>query len=160
MVPRVDEAQVLTGAFCSSTIDRYSDRRRFWFGPVLQARLVNVSHALKRGPADQVLARYLGRLRNTLVVAEVAVTLILLIGAALLVRTFANLRGVGPGFDSQHVLTFQVALSGPQYDTTAKVTEFYRRALERFASVPGVEAAAVTSSLPLMGQFNFHMPSR
>src|SRR5207247_1588419 len=59
-----------------------------------------------------------------------------------------------PGFDSQNVLTFQVALSGPQYDTTAKVTEFNRRALEGLASLPGVETAAVTSSLPLTGQFN------
>ncbi len=124
----------------------------FGLAPVLQARLVDVSHALKQGSGRSSAIH--GRLRNTLVVTEVAVTLVLLIGAALLIRTFANLRGVGPGFDSQHVLTFQVALSGPQYDTTAKVADFYRRALERFASVPGVEAAAVTSSLPLMGQFN------
>jgi len=126
----------------------------FGLTPVLQARLVNVSHALKQGSGRSSVGAVHSRLRNALIVTEVAVTLMLLIGAALLVRTFANLRGVGPGFDSQHVLTFQVGLSGPQYDTTAKVTEFYRRALERFASVPGVEAAAVTSSLPLMGQFN------
>src|SRR4030095_11737290 len=126
----------------------------FGLVPVLQARLVDVSHALKQGSGRSSVGAIHGRLRNTLVVTEVAVTLMLLIGAALLVRTFANLRGVGPGFDSQHILTFQVALSGPQYDTTAKITDFYRRALERFASVPGVEAAAVTSGLPLMGQFN------
>ncbi len=126
----------------------------FGLAPLLQARLVDVSHALKQGSGRSSVSAVHSRLRNTLVVTEVAVTLILLVGAALLVRTFANLRGVGPGFDSQHVLTFQVALSGPQYDTTAKVADFYRRALEQFASVPGVEAAAVTSSLPLMGQFN------
>ena len=91
----------------------------FGLAPVLQARLVDVSHALKQGSSRSSVGAVHSRLRNTLVVTEVAVTLMLLIGAALLIRTFANLRGVGPGFDSQNVLTFQVALSGPQYDTTA-----------------------------------------
>jgi putative ABC transport system permease protein len=126
----------------------------FGLTPALQATLVDVAHALKQGSSRSSVGAVHSRLRDTLVVTEVAVTLMLLIGAALLVRTFANLRGVGPGFDSQHVLTFQVALSGPQYDTTAKVTEFYRQALEGFGSLPGVEVAAVTSSLPLIGQFN------
>ncbi|HEY6122409.1 MAG TPA: ABC transporter permease [Pyrinomonadaceae bacterium] len=84
----------------------------FGLAPVLQARLVDVSHALKQGSGRSSVRTVHSRLRNTLVVTEVAVTLMLLIGAALLVRTFANLRGVGPGFDSQNVLTCQVALSG------------------------------------------------
>jgi predicted permease len=154
MVPRLDELsfdwRVLVFTLSLAILTGIV----FGLAPVLQARLVDVSHALKQGSSRSSVGAVHNRLRNTLVVTEVAVTLMLLIGAALLVRTFANLRGVGPGFDSRNVLTFQVALSGPQYDTTAKVTEFNRRALEGFASLPGVEATAVTSSLPLLGQFN------
>src|SRR5689334_23412147 len=77
----------------------------------------------------------------------------LLARAALLIRTFVNLRRVEPGFDTRRVLTFQISPAGEAYNTTAKVSDFYRRALERLKSLPGVEAAAVTSNLPLSAQF-------
>lgn len=126
----------------------------FGLAPALQAGRVDVNQSLKEDSSPGRLSPVRGRLRSVLVVAELALSLVLLIGAVLLVRTFANLRSVEPGFDPRHVLTFQVSLSGPQYDTTAKVSDFYRRALERFRSLPGVEATAVTSTLPLEAQFN------
>lgn len=123
----------------------------FGLAPAWQARKVDVNTTLKEGGNTGGAAR--GRLRGALVVAEVALSLALLIGAGLLARTFANLTGVAPGFDPRGVLTCQVALEGRRYDTTQEAAVFYRDALERISRLPGVEAAAVTNKLPLDWQF-------
>ncbi|HEX8686692.1 MAG TPA: FtsX-like permease family protein, partial [Pyrinomonadaceae bacterium] len=124
----------------------------FGTAPAWQARKVDVNASLKESPGKGASAR--GRLRGALVVAEVALSLVLLVGAGLLIRTFANLLGVTPGFDPRNVLTFQVDLNGERYDTAAEATAFYRDALERIGRLPGVEAAAITNKLPLDWQFN------
>jgi putative ABC transport system permease protein len=121
----------------------------FGLAPMIQAARVDVNSSLKEGSGKGVTAAGRGRLRSALVVAEMALALVLLIGAGLLIRTFANLLKVEPGFDSRNVLTFQVSMNGSKYDTTAKAAEFYKRALESIESLPEVEAAAVTSNLPL-----------
>jgi predicted permease len=93
-------------------------------------------------------------LRGLLVVSEVALSLILLVGAGLLIRTFANLMGVTTGFDPRNVLTLQIALNGERYNTTSEAAAFYRDALERINRLRGVESAAITNKLPLDWQFN------
>ncbi|MBO0859260.1 MAG: ABC transporter permease [Chloracidobacterium sp.] len=123
----------------------------FGSAPAWQSREVDVISTLKEGGNKGGSAR--GRLRGALVVAEVALSLTLMIGAGLLARTFANLAGVAPGFDPRGVLTCQVALEGPRYDTTREEAAFYRDALERIGRLPGVEEAAVTNKLPLDWQF-------
>jgi putative ABC transport system permease protein len=125
----------------------------FGLAPAVQMARVDVNRALKEGTSRGTTAAAQGRLRGGLVVAEVALSLLLLIGAALMIQTFVNLRRVAPGFDPRNVLTFQISPSGPNYDTTAKTSDFYRRALERIKGLPGVESAAVTSNLPLSAQF-------
>jgi len=77
-----------------------------------------------------------------LVISEVALALVLLIGATLLIRTFVGLRSVNPGFDAHNVLTFQTSLAGGAYGTTAKVDNFSTQVARRIESLPGVEAAA------------------
>ncbi|HEY7184404.1 MAG TPA: ABC transporter permease [Blastocatellia bacterium] len=124
----------------------------FGLAPAWQSRKVDVNSTLKEGGNKGGPAR--GRLRGSLVVAEVALSLTLMVGAGLLARTFANLMGVAPGFDSRGVLTCQVVLDGPRYDTTRESAAFYRDALERIGRLPGVEAAAVINKLPLDWQFN------
>jgi predicted permease len=124
----------------------------FGTAPAWQARKVDVNASLKESAGKGSTAR--GRLRGVLVVAEVALSLVLLIGAGLLIRTFANLLDVTPGFDPRNVLTFQLDLNGERYDTAAEATAFYRDALERIGRLPGVEAAAITNKLPLDWQFN------
>jgi predicted permease len=124
----------------------------FGAAPAWQARKVDVNAALKENAGKGGTAR--GRLRGALVVIEVALSLVLLVGAGLLVRTFINLLGVAPGFDPHNVLTFQINLNGERYNTTDKAAAFYRDALERISHLPGVEAAAVTNKLPLDWQFN------
>jgi predicted permease len=124
----------------------------FGTAPAWQARKVDVNASLKGNSGKGAPSR--GRLRGALVVAEVALSLVLLIGAGLLIRTFTNLLSVTPGFDPHNVLTFQVALNGERYDTADEAAAFYREALERIGRIPGVEAAAVTNKLPLDWQFN------
>jgi len=123
----------------------------FGLAPAWQARKVDVNTALKENSKSGTGR---GRVRRALVVTEVALSLVLLIGAGLLIRTFANLLAVAPGFDPQNVLTCQVTLNGERYDTTKEASAFYRDALERISSLPGVEAAALTNKLPLDWQFN------
>ncbi|HXG68900.1 MAG TPA: ABC transporter permease [Blastocatellia bacterium] len=121
----------------------------FALAPAFQAARVDVNSSLKEGGGKGVAGAGRAKLRSALVVAEVALSLVLLIGAALLIRSFMELRRVDPGFDPHNILTFQVAPTGERYDTTVEMAEYFQRALERIRSLPGVEAAAVTSNLPL-----------
>jgi len=120
--------------------------------PALQASRVDVNRNLKESQTGGEPAR--GRLRGALVVAEIALALALTISAGLLLRTFANLRGVAPGFEAGGVLTFELSARGKNYDTAAKRTDLYARALERLRGLPGVEGAALTNKLPLDAWFN------
>jgi predicted permease len=124
----------------------------FGLAPAFQTRRIDVNTALKESARRGGGTR--GRMRGALVVTEVALSLVLLVGATLLIRTFANLRSVTPGFDPNNVLTFQVDLKGEKYETTSQSSAFYQAGLERIRSLPGVEAAAVTNVLPLNAQFN------
>ena len=91
--------------------------------------------------------------RSALIVTEVGLALVLLVGAALLIRTFIALRMVNPGYDTHNVLTMQMALTGDHYEKTAGVAQLVRDSRERVATIPGVEDVAVTNSLPLVGGF-------
>jgi predicted permease len=126
----------------------------FSLAPALQLLRVDVNHALKEGVGRSTAEIGRGRLRSVLVVVEVALALALSIGAGLLLRTFINLYGVNPGFEARNVLTFELSPRGKNYDSVAKLSDFYRRGLERFSALPGVETAALTNKLPLDTQFN------
>src|SRR5262249_22175800 len=89
--------------------------------------------------------------RSILVVAEMALAIVLLIGAGLLIRTFAALHRVAPGFDAHNVLTMQVAMTGAKYDRTAAIADLARDSQERMEAIPGIQAVAASSYLPLEG---------
>src|SRR5262245_18784648 len=89
------------------------------------------------------------RIRSGLVIAEMALALVLLIGAALLIRSFVGLRSVDPGLDPHNVFTFQTSLAGGAYSTTASVSAFTTQVVRRVEMLPGVEAAASTIALPV-----------
>jgi predicted permease len=89
------------------------------------------------------------RIRSALVVAEIALALVLLVGAALLIRSFVGLRSVDPGLDPHNVFTFQTSLAGGAYSTTASVSNFTTQVVRRVEMLPGVEAAASTIVLPV-----------
>jgi putative ABC transport system permease protein len=92
--------------------------------------------------------------RRTLVVAEVALALVLLVSAGLLLRSLERLFAVAPGFDASHVLTMQVQTSGHQFDDSGARQRFFAQALEAARHVPGVAVAGFTSLLPLSGEQN------
>ncbi|MEW6210870.1 MAG: ABC transporter permease [Acidobacteriota bacterium] len=126
----------------------------FGLAPAIQISRINFNNALKESSGKGIAGASRGRMRSAIVVVEVALSLVLLVGAGLMIRTFANLMRVETGFDPRNVLTFQVTPSGDGYDSTAETTQFYERALERIKSLPGVKAAAVTSGVPLDSGLN------
>ena len=91
--------------------------------------------------------------RSLLVISEVSLALVLLIGAALLIRTFIALRRVNPGFDPRNVLTLQMSLTGDQYKKTAGIAQVSHDGRERLNAIPGVEVSAFTCCLPLEGGY-------
>src|SRR5437773_4925550 len=91
--------------------------------------------------------------RRTLVVAEIALALVLLVSAGLLLRSLERLFAVAPGFDSSHLLTMQVQTSGHRFNDNSSIHRFFEQALEAVRHVPGVASAAFTSQLPLSGDF-------
>ncbi|HXI21454.1 MAG TPA: ABC transporter permease, partial [Gemmatimonadales bacterium] len=91
-----------------------------------------------------------GRLRNLLIVAETALSLVLLVGAGLLIRTFSNLMRTDPGFATKGVLSGQIWLTGTRYDTPTSISAYYDRLTGALTALPGVESAAVVEAgLPL-----------
>jgi putative ABC transport system permease protein len=91
--------------------------------------------------------------RSLLVITEVWLAVVLLIGAALLIRTFIALRGVNPGFNAHNVLTMEMSLTGDRFTKTAGVAQMVRDGRERLNAIPGVETSASTCCLPLEGGF-------
>ncbi len=94
-----------------------------------------------------------GRVRATLVVSEVLLAVVLLIGSALLIRTFIALHAVNPGFDAHNVITMEMSLTGPRFEKTAGVAQLSHDGRERLNAIPGVEDSAFTCCLPIQGQF-------
>ena len=122
----------------------------FGLAPALQASKTDFVESLKEGGrSGQGLAR--SRLRGALVVAEVALTLVLLVGAGLLLKSFGRLLAVDPGIDPHNVLTMDVALPPAKYAEPQRITAFYERLLQEAAALPGVRAAGAVSVLPLAG---------
>jgi putative ABC transport system permease protein len=114
--------------------------------PALQAGEVDVHETLKetgRGVSGR------NWLRSSLVVGEVATTLVLLIGAGLMIRSFYLLQKVNPGFSYEHLTSFSIALPEKKYATIEATASFYNRLLENIGALPGVETTAAASGLPL-----------
>jgi putative ABC transport system permease protein len=118
--------------------------------PAWTASRGGVNEALKEGGRSATAGGARQRLRSTFVVAELAVALILLVGAGLLIKTVWKLRSVGPGFNPDHLLTMRVELPEVRYKEVDKQTRFRMQALDSINSLPGAQAAMV-SELPLSG---------
>src|SRR5262249_5120461 len=93
------------------------------------------------------------RVRQLLVVSELALSVVLLIGAGLLIRSFARLQDVSPGFNPRGVLTFDLTMTGRKYDDKQTILNTYRQLWERLGHLPGASAAGGVSSLPLSQAF-------
>ncbi len=149
-LPRLDEVSVDGRVLVFTLLVSILTGALFGAGPAILAarnRLNEVLKAAGRSSMASVRTRRLGR---TLVVAEVALSVVLLTGAALTIRSFAQLQGVNPGFRPDHLLTMRLALPESRYDG-AKVGRFYGRLIDRVRNVPGVLLAGVARDLPMSG---------
>src|SRR5262245_21602404 len=120
----------------------------FGLAPAFEATRLNLHDSLKEGGRNVGGGVRSQRLRNSLVVLEVALALVLLVCAGLLIRSFARLQGVDPGFNARNVLTMWVSLPGRKYDNDQKRINFFRQAVAQMQSLPGVESAGAVSFLP------------
>jgi putative ABC transport system permease protein len=125
----------------------------FGLVPALSASRADLNLTLKESGQRSGGGLRQNKARSILVVVEMALALVLLVGAALLLRTFMILRGVNPGFDAHNVLTMQMSLTGKRFETAAGVAQLVREAERRVDSLPGVNSLASTCCLPLEGGF-------
>ena len=154
-IPRLEEislnGSVLLFTFAVSTLAGLL----FGLAPVWRAVKVDLNTSLKSGgrsgQTDGGLLVSRHRLRGLLVVSELAFSLMLLIGAGLLIRSFARLQNVPPGFAVDHVLSMQLAANGPKYREDKAVAQVYREIGDRIARLPGVTGQGLVSPLPLTG---------
>jgi predicted permease len=152
-IPRLAEVtmdlRVLAFAFTVSVLTGLA----FGLEPALRAGRLEIGEALKAG--GRAVTKRFG-MRGTLVVAEVAVSVVLLIGAGLLIRSLIQLENVNPGFQAANILSARIALPGSKYSDRvgAKATAFWHEAIRGVEAIPGVEGAAITSELPLSGLNN------
>jgi predicted permease len=124
----------------------------FGLAPATQASSFNLNETLKEGGRDSASGSRGNRVRGLLVVAEVAVSLILLIGAGLLLNSFLRLRSVDPGFSTDNLLTMGIVLPQTKYPDHARRSAFYTELINRIEALPGVSSAAVVNWIPLVRQ--------
>jgi putative ABC transport system permease protein len=157
----------LIGAFVPAGISRFSETTLdpgvlaftcaaalltgvlFGLAPALQMSRVDLNEALKEGGRSASEGRSHHRLRGLLVVCEVALSLLLLTGAGLLVKSFVNLRNTDPGFKPENVLTASISLPESKYPQDEQQSEFYKQLLDKARALPGATAAAAIMPLPL-----------
>jgi putative ABC transport system permease protein len=126
----------------------------FGLAPALQISKPNLAESLKESGRGSGAGASRNRLRSALVVAEIAMTLVLLVCAGLLIRTVLRLRNVDTGFDSKNILAMSIGLPGVKYPKPENQIAFYKQVTERIAALPGVTAAGTTSVLPLSDNFD------
>ena len=119
--------------------------------PAFSSMRTDVLESLRDGAQTASGSRGQHRLRNTLVVVESALALMLLVGAGLLVRSFARMLDTDPGFAPQHVLTAHLSLPEHSYSTQSQVDSFYTELLRKFSAFPQVRAAAASTNIPVVG---------
>ena len=121
------------------------------FFPAWQLSGRDANEVLKQGASRGSSAGGDGRVRQLLVVSEVALALMLLVGAGLLMRSLSSLRAVDPGFDARNVLTAEIGIPSAKYATEAQRNQFFDRVRQDVGALPGVESVAWIDSLPLQG---------
>lgn len=122
----------------------------FGLYPALRASRPELFQSLRVGGKTTTSHSQL-RLRNALIVGEVALSLVLLIGTGLMLRSFLALQEVRPGFEARNVMAFDLTLPRPKYDNARERSDFFRQVREAIAGLPGVESVGLTSQLPLTG---------
>jgi predicted permease len=144
-VPRLEEVQINFPVLLFSLGISISASILFGLVPAARISRVNLADCLKEGSTHATSGADRGLVRQALVVAEIALSLVLLAGAGLAVRSFMNLLSADPGYDSRNLLTFYLS---PQIRRAAQAENFYRQVLERMSAIPGVRSVAMSRSIP------------
>jgi predicted permease len=156
-IPRLDYITIDARVLLFTLLISFVSGTMFGLVPSLRISLIDIHSTLKEGgraSADTGAMWGRGRsFRKSLVVSELALSVSLLIGAALLIRSFANLQSVSPGFNANNVLTMELAMSGDKYREPQFVLATYKRIGEQLESLPGVKYAGAITSLPLSQMF-------
>jgi putative ABC transport system permease protein len=148
VLPRLDELSIDVSVVWFGIVTSLTASALFGLAPALQASR-DPGSLLKDGARGASGGRARQRVRAALVIAEVALSVSLLIGAGLLIRSFWRVQQVHPGFDIDQTVTMRITLPRSTYDTPPKSRQFYERLLERISTTPGVMAVATSSGVPL-----------
>jgi predicted permease len=150
-IPRLHEISLDTRVVLFTSFATLLTAVIFGLAPAWQISRVNPNEALKEGGRSNSGSARQRRLRGTLVIAEVALSLILLVGAGLLLRSFIKALQTDGGFKSNGVITLSLDLPQARYADAKPIANFYERLLERVSALPGVQAAGASSDLPWTG---------
>ena len=151
-IPRVADVRVDGSVLAFAALASIVTGILFGLAPAWQASRAGVSTVLKEGGRSSSTSG--GRwVRSALLVAEVALSIILLTGAILLLRSFDKLVNVNPGFDPKSVLAFQVSLPAPSYKTPETHVTFFENLVQKLEAQPGMQSAAVVQTLPMRGDY-------
>ncbi|HEY6269196.1 MAG TPA: ABC transporter permease [Candidatus Acidoferrum sp.] len=149
-LPRLSDIRLDGWIFAFTLLISIATGVVFGIAPALYATKTNLSETLKEGEGRASAGAGRARLRQGLVIGELALSLVLLTGAGLMIATFERLLNTSPGFDAHHVLTVQFWLTGSKYNSTPEIMKFYRAVEQRIETLPGVTAAGVVAAgLPL-----------
>lgn len=148
-LPRLHEVQIDLRVLTFTVVVSILTAVVFTLLPALKASRPDINEVLKAGAKSATSSSSLWR--DSLVVAEVALGLVLLIGAGLMMRSFASLTNVHPGFDPHNVLTARITLSGAAYEDAEARRRYVSQTIERLKTLPGVENAALVAPMPFSG---------
>ena len=162
-VPRLREVNLDATVLSLTFVVSVATGVLFGIAPALASAKPELTEALKEGGRGAGVGVRCNQLRNTLVVSEIALALVLLIGAGLLMKSFVHLQNVNPGFNPKNVVTAELSLPVSKYPRGKPVSDFYAEVLRRVSAIPVVEAAAFANVLPLSGSNtdnSFHIEGR
>jgi putative ABC transport system permease protein len=150
-IPRFDGVRIDMATLGFTLLVSFLTGMIFGLAPAVRSSRYDLTETLKESSRGSTEARQQGRLRSALIVSEMAVALVLLVGAGLMMRSYLRLQSVDPGFNPRNLLSFTVSLAGlPEYVGARRET-FYRTLLEQIESLPGVQSASAVNHLPLGG---------
>jgi putative ABC transport system permease protein len=150
-IPRLDTTELDLSVLVFAVGVSFLTGIAFGLAPAVQASAPDLNRGLRESERGSTAGAGRHRLRRLLMASEVALALVLLVGAGLMIRTFVALRGVDPGFRPDHVLTAVVSVTGSPAAAPGRRLAFYRDVLERVRAAPGVVSAGAINHLPLAG---------
>jgi len=149
--PRFDEIRPDTRVFIFTIALTLLTGLIFGLAPALQASRSDQSEGLKEGSRGNAGGARSNRVRGLLMVAEIAMSFMLLVGAGLLIKSFIHLREVTPGFNADNVLTMRISVPPGKFPAGEPRLQFFQQAIDRIHSLPGIQSAGMVLSLPLGG---------